>query len=123
MAGRVDAPADLGTVSAERVELRWLLQNLGPGRRVGAVSEKSFAWRQTGLVRRHKRAVGTPPISRGACSGGKFAVSRAGKANYVLVGGPNRKFRLQRLPPQLEGNDGRAEEDGEAAHDARGLRA
>ena len=36
------------------------------------MSEKSFAWRQAGLVRRHKRAVGTPLISLGACSGGKF---------------------------------------------------
>ena len=29
------------------------------------MSEKSFAWRQAGLVRRHKRAVGTPLTSLG----------------------------------------------------------
>jgi len=29
------------------------------------VSEKSFAWRQAGLVRRAKQAIGTPLISPG----------------------------------------------------------
>lgn len=56
------------------------------------MSEKSFAWRQAGLVRRHKPTVGTPLISLGACSGGKFVVSRAGEAYDARVRGPNRKF-------------------------------
>ena len=44
------------------------------------MSKKLIAWRQAGLVRQHKRAVGTPLISLGACSGGKFVVSRAGRS-------------------------------------------
>ena len=73
-------------------------QNLELRRRVGPVSEKSFAWRQARLVRRPKRAVGTPLISLGACSGGKFVVSRAGEAYDARVRSPNRKFWFQSRP-------------------------
>ncbi len=65
------------------------------------MSEKSFAWRQAELVRRHKRAVGTPLISLGACSGGKFVASRAGEAYDARVSGPNRKFWLKSSPHDL----------------------
>ena len=64
------------------------------------MSEKSSAWRQAGIVRRPKRAVGTPLISLGACSGGKFVVSRAGEAYDARNRGPNRKS-----PPTPEDGD------------------
>ncbi|HEX8815078.1 MAG TPA: hypothetical protein VF753_06220, partial [Terriglobales bacterium] len=40
---------------------------------------------------------GTPERLAKSLSGGKFVVSRAGKAYYVPVGGPNRKFRLKEV--------------------------
>ena len=64
-------------------------------RRVGAVSEKSITRQQAGLVKRAKRAAGTPLISLGACSGGKFVVSRAGEAYDARVRGRNRKSLLK----------------------------
>jgi len=57
---RLGAAANLGSAGAERVALRLRLQNLGPRRRVGAVSEKSIARQQPGRVRRAKNEPSAP---------------------------------------------------------------
>jgi hypothetical protein len=62
------------------------------------VSEKSFAWRQAGLVRRHKRAVGTVLISLGAW---QIRCVESGRTYDALVSGPNRKFWLKSSPHDL----------------------
>jgi hypothetical protein len=91
---RVDAPADLGAASAERVARRLRLQNLG-SREEG----RSGVWEldcasASGLVRRGKNELSEPRDFSGVGSGGKFVVSRAGEAYYARVRGPNRKFRI-----------------------------
>jgi hypothetical protein len=45
---------------------------------MGAVSEKSNPRQQVGFVRRAKTSCRNPADFAGACSGGKFVVSRAG---------------------------------------------
>jgi hypothetical protein len=43
----------------------------------------------------------SPLISPGACSGGKFVVSRAGEAYDAQARGLNRKFRMMYSPLEL----------------------
>jgi hypothetical protein len=43
------------------------------------VSEKSITWQQARLVRRARTSRRNPADCAGACSGGKFIVSRAGE--------------------------------------------
>ena len=59
------------------------------------MSEKSITRQQAGLVRRAKTSRRNPADLAGACSGGKFVVSRAGEAYDARARGPNRKFRLR----------------------------
>ena len=58
------------------------------------MSEKSFEWRQAGLVKRAKTSRRNPADLAGACSGGKFVVSRAGEAYDAQARGLNRRFRV-----------------------------
>ena len=58
------------------------------------MSEESITRQQSGLVGRHKSAVGTPQSRPRACSGDKFVVSRAGGAYKVQRKNLNRRFRL-----------------------------
>jgi hypothetical protein len=62
------------------------------------VSEKSIPRHQAGLVRGAKTGRRSSADLAGACSGGKFVVSRAGGAYDARDRGPNRKFWLK---PQL----------------------
>src|SRR6266851_643350 len=56
---------------------------------------------KAGLVRRVKTGRRNPADLAGACSGGKFVVSRAGEAYDAQARGPNRKFRLRTPAKQL----------------------
>ena len=60
------------------------------------MSEKSITRQQPGRVRRAKNDPSAPSSLDGACSGDKFAVSKAGQVYDAPESEPNRKFRLQR---------------------------
>lgn len=59
------------------------------------MSEKSILRQQAGLVRGAKTSCRNTADLAGACSGGKFVVSRAGGAYDAQDRGPNRKFWIR----------------------------
>ena len=63
------------------------------------MSEKSITRQQAGRFRRAKNEPLEARDLAGACSGGKFAESRAGEAYDARARGPNRKFRLRLCRP------------------------
>jgi hypothetical protein len=67
------------------------------------VSEKSIPQQQAGLGRRAKTSRRNPADLAGACSGGKFVVSRAGEAYDAQAGNPNRRFRIIGFAGRLSG--------------------
>ena len=89
-----DAAADLGAAGTERVALRLRLKNLEP-KEEGRSSVWEIGYAATsGRVRRAKNEASEPRDLTGACSGGKFVVSRSGEVYDAVAGGPNRKFRI-----------------------------
>ena len=69
------------------------------------MSEKSITRQQAGRVRRAKTSRRNPADLAGACSGGKFVVSRAGEAYDARARGPNRKFRVESIVKACPRND------------------
>ena len=59
------------------------------------MSGESVTRQQAGLVKRAKTSRRDRADLAGACSGGKFVVSRAGEACDERARGPHREFRLK----------------------------
>ena len=84
--------ADLDFAGAKRVALRLPLQQLGPRRRVGEVSENSITLHQARLARRAKTSCRRSDNFARTRADGQFVISRARGAYDARARGPNQKF-------------------------------
>ncbi len=106
-AGRRDRRRSDPQKKSTRQKARWRHEVAATGTRrqdgdvKSPLQERRGRRLKAGLVRRVKTGRRNPADLAGACSGGKFVVSRAGEAYDAQARGPNRKFRLRTPAKQL----------------------